>query len=137
MTNHILLQQATDALARYHQEGLEMLTACPVTLSHICFKFSDRRSYRQYLEAATKIGAVFQEEFNGKKINWCRLHQPLSQGDSSLKWLEIIEPKPETNPFSGVTALCYHAPGIDQVTKIQSADNEIVFRYQPNLVCPS
>lgn len=136
MKPSVLLQQATDAFHLYADKGRKALDNISPVLSHVCFKFTDTKAYQTYVEAACELGLVTQEQFNGKEISWCKLQQPLSKDDLVLEWLEMVEPKVETNAFNGVTSLGYYAADLSQTIKLPTADENIIYRYQSQQAHP-
>lgn len=99
-------------------------------LSHICFKFADLESYRAYKAAAETLGSVSTREFNGKEIAWCRLNAPWQQGNLSLEWVEMVEPRTETHPANTVASIGYAVETIGDPLKYDSDDAGIIYRYQ-------
>lgn len=95
-------------------------------LSHLCFKFKSEADYRATIESARHLGSVNHKEFGGKEITWCRLNAPIL----TLEWLELVQPKTETNAFNGITAIGYAIPELTDVVKIKSSDPAVIFRYQ-------
>lgn len=133
-TAALLKQQFSDVFNLYAAEGVAQFrqrdpAAAPV-LSHVCFKFSSLESYADYVAAARELGRVTQEEFNGKQITWCRLSEPLQQGDLRLEWLEMVEPRTEKQASDGVANIGYAIPGLTDAVKLASSDNSMTFRYQ-------
>lgn len=135
--SHIIQNQALAAFNTYALEGaFPDKGVSPAVFSHVCFKFQSTESYKEYVEESKKLGRVIQEEFNGKEISWCALNEPLEYKGLVLKWLELVEPKVETNSFDGVTSLGCYVDGLIGTKKTPSADGKMIFRYQPQLVHP-
>lgn len=129
-----LKQQFSDVFNLYAAEGVARFSqqdasAAPV-FSHVCFKFSSLEAYADYVAAARELGRGTQEEFNGKQITWCRLSEPLQQGDLRLEWLEMVEPRVERHAFDGVANIGYSVPGLKDAVKLASSDKAMTFRYQ-------
>ena len=125
--------QFVSVLNAHAQEGLDAFAqqqgGVPV-LSHACFKFTDLESYRRYSDAVLALGVVARQDFGGKEITWCHLRDPWVSGGLSLEWLELVEPKQDANLCNAVTSIGYAVPGLQQVVKILSRDDSVVFRYQ-------
>lgn len=133
----MLMEQTTRAFTALARQGVERFTgqypAHPAPrLSNICFKFTGPESYAAYTAAARQIGVVTSQIFKGKEITWCKLHTPLRQDSLTLEWLELVEPKEETNTFDGVTSIGYAVPNLTETVKLPSDHPEIIFRYQEN-----
>jgi hypothetical protein len=130
----LLRQQFSDVFNLYASEGIARFSqqdpAATPELSHVCFKFSSLEAYADYVAAARELGRVTQEEFNGKQITWCRLSEPLQQGDLRLEWLEMVEPRVERNAFDGVANIGYAVSGLKGAIKLVSSDKVMTFRYQ-------
>lgn len=135
-----LEKEILKAFNRYAREGVDAFksqheNAAP-ELSHLCLKFGDMPDYDATVVAAGKIGTVMRQQFNGKEIAWCHLQQPLRGGNISVEWLEMVEPKLEKNPFSGVSSLGYRVADLPELVKIQSGDDRVLFRYLGRHVHP-
>lgn len=131
-----LREQFTSAVTLWAKEGLSRLreqdiNAPATVLSHVCFKFTDSAAYEETVAAARTLGAVTQQAFGGKQISWCRLDEPVRLQGLALHWLELVEPKTEKSPASGVSSLGYFVSGLKDTVKIPSADGRVTFRYQP------
>ncbi len=130
-----LSHQFAEAFIKYARDGI----ACfenehpekPLPhVSHICFKFTGTVSYRAYVEAARALGTVKQQMFKGKEISWCKLNEPLHDGDLAVEWVELVEPHTEKNGFDGVTSLGYYVPGLNETIKIPVTGASVIYRYQ-------
>lgn len=117
---------ASDGASRYREAQPE---AAPV-LSHVCFKFSSLEAYAAYVESAREIGAVTQEQFNGKQITWVKLAAPLEKDGHKLEWLEMVEPRTEKHAFNGVANIGYAVKDLAGAVKLQSSDDKMLYRYQ-------
>jgi|GEM_PF-5718349 hypothetical protein len=129
MTPDVLLQEINKAMIDLVPEGAANRLAGETIpqLSHLCFKFKSEADYRATIESAQHLGVINHKEFGGKEITWCRLNAPIL----SLEWLELVQPKTESNAYNGLTAIGYAVPELATAVKIQSADGKITFRYQP------
>jgi len=76
------------------------------------------------------MGPITVQEFGGKEISWCHLHEPWMSGQLQLAWLELVEPKLEPHLCDAITSIGYAVPGLPQVIKIPSRDESVIFRYQ-------
>lgn len=135
-----LLEQTRQTLDTYAAEGTQKLQQIHPDLkpniTHICFKFTDMDSYADSVKAASKLGTVTAETFNGKQISWCLLDNPVTTNDFALSWLELVEPK-QPNPTNSATALAFKANGLDETVKLQSDDDRMTFRYTKYSVHPT
>lgn len=123
----------TNVLDRHAQEGLDLFQVqnggIPV-LSHACFKFTDLESYQHYNDAVMTLGAVTKQNFGGKEITWCHLHDPWTSGMLCVEWLELVEPKHEAHMCNAITSIGYAVQDLPQTVKILSRDESVLFRYQ-------
>ena len=134
MTPATLTKQFTDVFNAYASDGAARYRetqpdATPV-LSHVCFKFSSLEDYAGYVDAARSVGAVTQEQFNGKEITWVKLAAPLEKDGHRLEWLEMVEPLTEKHAFNGVANIGYAVKDLAGAVKLQSTDGKMLYRYQ-------
>jgi len=130
MTPDALTTEISAAFSRWAGEGLRHAPAGGAKISHICLKFASAGDYARTVDAARSLGDVTQQAFKGKEISWCRLREPLKGAGLALSWLELVEPKDEPAPSTGVASIGYAVPGMEPAVKIPSADGGVVFRYQ-------
>lgn len=121
---------AFEALARSGAAAYRTKYGVLPDLSHIVFKFGSPTTYDDYASQAAALGSVTRKQFQGREITWCKLKEPLQAGKLKLEWLEIIHPGKDPHHLSGVSALTYHVPGLSETVKLDSADPEVIFRYQ-------
>lgn len=122
--------EAFETLARAGAAAYRTQYGVLPDLSHIAFKFGSPTTYDEYASQAVPLGTVTRAQHNGHEITWCKLHAPLQAGKLKLEWLEIIHPGKDPHHLSGVSSIGYCVPGLENVVKIQSANPEIIFRYQ-------
>ena len=138
MTAQPLHQQYTEAFERLARAGVaayRMQHGGIAVLSHICFKFSNLNIYNTSLAEAETLGTVTRTQHRGREIGWCKLDNPLLDnpllaGSIRLEWLEFVQPVKDPSPVSGVASIGYCVKDLEDTTKIQSADPDIIFRYQ-------
>lgn len=137
MKAEALLSAVTAAFNAHAQEGIHAWrqSGTPV-LRHICLKFSSLAAYAETIAEAAALGPVVTEEFNGKEIAWCKMKQPLESADNTVAWIEMVEPRLETNAFDGVTSIGYSVEGLTGVVKLPSKDAGVLYRYMGQSVHP-
>lgn len=132
MQPNLLQKHVVDAFNLHAAAGIEAFKAVSAEeprLSHVCLKFESLAAYAETVKSARELGTVTQQEFKGKQITWCRLQIPAEKNGLKLEWIELVEPKHETNPFNGVTSIAYAVEKLEETVKI-SAQDGMIYRYQ-------